>query len=125
MNIPSVGSMVRVRMSNMQGPAMIPPQPDYVDFEGKVVPSFPWLTEQQFCLSGDAVIPVRSMDMSTIKTIDLLSGSYMNVGTKPKVIEVKGSKGEIYFVTRSSKGMKCTCPGFSFRSTCKHVIGIV
>lgn len=124
MNIPSVGSIVRVRIENMQGPAMIPPQPDYIEFEGKVVPSFKWLTDQQFCLSGDSVIPVRAMDMATIRNIELLSGTFNKVNTKPEVIEVAGSKGEVYFVTRTGKGLTCSCKGFQFRRACKHIVEV-
>ena len=124
MNIPAVGSLVRVRLNNIMGPAMIPPQVDYEDIEGKVVPSFPWLTTQQFCMSGDADIPVRSMDMSTIRNIELLSGSFLKAKSKPEVIEVLGSKGEVYFVTRSGKGLTCSCKGFQFRNACKHVVEV-
>jgi hypothetical protein len=32
-------------------------------------------------------------------------------------IPVKGSKGNTYYI----KDGKCTCPGFKFRGTCKHL----
>jgi len=35
------------------------------------------------------------------------------------VIEVKGSKGETYTV--DPEAQTCTCPGYTFRGTCKHV----
>lgn len=40
---------------------------------------------------------------------------------KPKtsLVEVKGSKGNSYWVDPEAK--TCTCPGFTFRATCKHV----
>ena len=36
---------------------------------------------------------------------------------KPPGIEVRGSKGAVYYVNDG----KCTCPGFKFRGVCKHV----
>jgi hypothetical protein len=42
-----------------------------------------------------------------------------NVKIKSTLIEVKGSKGNSYFVDAETK--TCTCPGFTFRGACKHV----
>ena len=39
------------------------------------------------------------------------------------IIEIKGSKGNIYHLDKD-KGT-CTCPGFTFRGTCKHVKEII
>jgi len=35
-------------------------------------------------------------------------------------IPVKGSKGNTYYI----KDNKCSCPGFKFRGTCKHLIKV-
>ena len=42
---------------------------------------------------------------------------------KPKdAIEVKGSNGKVYLLTKNNSGKySCTCPGFTFRHTCKHI----
>lgn len=42
---------------------------------------------------------------------------------KPKdAIEVQGSNGKVYLLTKNANGKyNCTCPGFMFRHTCKHV----
>jgi len=38
---------------------------------------------------------------------------------EPVVVEVKGSKGTSYFVNKDEG--RCTCPGFTFRGTCRHL----
>lgn len=35
------------------------------------------------------------------------------------LVEIQGSKGDIYYLNKTDK--TCTCPGFTFRGTCKHV----
>jgi hypothetical protein len=38
-----------------------------------------------------------------------------------RVIEVRGSKGDIYKVTELNGNLSCTCSGFRFRGECKHI----
>ena len=38
-----------------------------------------------------------------------------------RVVEVKGSKGDVYKVTEINGNYSCTCSGFKFRGACKHV----
>lgn len=38
-----------------------------------------------------------------------------------RVIEVRGSKGDIYKVTELNGNWSCTCSGFRFRGECKHI----
>lgn len=40
---------------------------------------------------------------------------------EPSVIEVKGSKGEKYRLSEEDGVWQCSCPGFKFRGTCKHL----
>jgi hypothetical protein len=119
--IPTKDSKVRVIVRYSQGPNMIPPQPGTNIFEGTVVPKFKWLNDRQFCITGDDIMKIRVIDMNLVNDIELLSGQMQNVNTDVKVFEVNGSKGNKYIVTKDSKGWDCTCPGFTFRKSCKHV----
>lgn len=38
-----------------------------------------------------------------------------------QVTRVKGSKGQEYLVERTNTGIRCTCPGFTFRGDCRHI----
>ncbi len=49
---------------------------------------------------------------------DLFAASF-NVFTPSDVVEVKGSKGAVYFVNTTEN--TCTCPGYTYRGSCKHV----
>mgnify|MGYP003351800177 CR=1 FL=1 len=35
--------------------------------------------------------------------------------------EFTGSKGDVYVVEKIDNMLKCSCPGYTFRGTCKHV----
>lgn len=52
-------------------------------------------------------------------------GEHINLSTpaKPKfkVVEVQGSKGDMYTVTIGEKHSNCTCHAFQFRRSCKHI----
>jgi uncharacterized Zn finger protein len=46
------------------------------------------------------------------------------VSDTPKTIKIAGSKGAFYTVTVHGTKKTCTCAGFSFRRSCKHIINI-
>lgn len=121
MRVPTVGSVVKVRTSYSQGPRMIPPRPDYHEYEGKVLSPYKWLNDRQFCMSGDNDWPIRVITMDFVQDLNILSGDFKNIETDVKTWEVPGSKGNKYVVTRNSQGWSCTCTGFQFRKQCKHV----
>jgi len=121
LQVPTKDSKIRVKVRYSQGPQMIPPQSGVNIFEGTVVPSYKWLTDRQFCMTGDDTMKIRVIDINLVSDIELISGSMEEVDTNVKVYEIAGSKGNKYIVTKSNKGWDCTCPGFQFRKQCKHV----
>jgi len=59
-----------------------------------------------------------------IKQFSKARRKFKKIGERPEeleshIIEVTGSKGNKYHID-TEKGT-CTCPGFTFRGTCKHV----
>ena len=38
----------------------------------------------------------------------------------PDRVVVRGSKGDIYYVTKDNGLYKCTCTGFKYHGSCKH-----
>ena len=57
--------------------------------------------------------PIK-IDLRYRKFLDLYK---FDASNKPPGIEVRGSKGDVYYVDNG----KCTCQGFKFRGVCKHV----
>ena len=45
------------------------------------------------------------------------------VKEKSTIVKVSGSKGQVYSIDTLDK--TCTCPGFQFRATCKHITKLV
>lgn len=121
MQVPVLGSKVKVKVRNSMGPVMIPPQPNFTEFEGTVVAPYKWMRGDQFSITGDIDWPVRVFTMALVEDISLLSGTMQEVATDTKTWVVDGSKGNKYNVTRNGTKWSCTCPGFGFRNVCKHI----
>ena len=41
-----------------------------------------------------------------------------------RVIEVRGSRGDVYRVSEVNGAWSCTCSGFRFRGQCKHIASV-
>ncbi len=59
----------------------------------------------------------------TFKKLDKIPFVIKKAEKDPSVVEVAGSKGAVYYVNTVEK--TCTCAGFTFRSTCKHVQSVL
>jgi hypothetical protein len=121
MKAPTIGSKVIVKTKFSQGASMIPKQSTEIVFEGTVLNSYKWMTDREFCLSGDSDWPIRVVNMSQVIDIKLIEGELRSINLDTKIWNVSGSKGSKYVVTKNSSKWDCTCPGFGFRKTCKHV----
>lgn len=62
--------------------------------------------------------PIKGFDKRGRKFEKTDSKSF-KVKVKSDLIEVKGSKGNSYQV--DPEAHTCTCPGFTFRGSCKHI----
>ena len=119
--IPMPGSEVEFDLIDHIGPKMIPPRPGTKSFRGEVLPSYRWLTDREFCVSGDDAWPVRVINVSNIRNLRITSGRSHSVNTSTQTYTIAGSKGASYCVTRSAAGWHCQCKGFEFRGRCRHI----
>jgi hypothetical protein len=94
-------------------------QPEFFEYEGNEV-QVKWLMPNQIALStGDPEFPFRVLNKSLIVSIN--NKAMEQKDSAVKTFSIKGSKGDTYTVTVGSGKMHCTCSGFQFRKSCKHV----
>ena len=120
MNIPTVGSRVRVTMH----PSMqlqwddIPPKVEV--YEGTVVENQKWDLPASFCMTGDKYIGVRNIRTDMVTSVEYISGEARKVDIAGfRAFRVKSGSRE-YLVGFYKGRYKCTCVGFEYRKTCKH-----
>jgi hypothetical protein len=52
------------------------------------------------------------------RKFEAMKSNPFTVEVKSDLIEISGSKGNVYYVDKEAK--TCTCAGFTFRGSCKH-----
>ena len=124
MQRPQPGSVVEIEIEYAMDRRMIPPRTEPRVLRGEVLKSYRWLTDREFCLSGDDAWPVRVINLGNVVRMEFQSGSGTEVNTQAQTWEVTGSAGNRYLVTRDSSGWSCDCKGFQFRRNCRHVTEI-
>ena len=68
-------------------------------------------TKEKFTFKKPIAFDRRGRAFTVLESID----------TDPETIKVSGSNGAVYNLSRSNGRWNCTCPGFQFRGTCKHL----
>lgn len=94
-------------------------QPEFFEYEGEEV-QVKWLNPGQIALStGNPEFPFRVIQRSHVISIN--NQAIRHKESAVKTFTVKGSKGDTYTVTVNSGKSHCTCSGFQFRKSCKHI----
>ena len=119
--LPQVGAEIRVQVRNPFAARQIPPQPEITEYAGRVLDPYRWLTDREFCMTGDEAWPIRVMNLALIEDIQFVSGTGQEIDTTAQSWQVAGSRGNTYTVNRSRSTWTCTCPGFQFRKNCRHI----
>ncbi|MFY8212420.1 MAG: SWIM zinc finger family protein [Candidatus Nanopelagicus sp.] len=63
-----------------------------------------------------------TIDKRGRKFVALKVNPFKAIKEKATVIKVSGSNGAVYSIDTEAK--TCSCPGYSFRGTCKHLVAI-
>jgi hypothetical protein len=91
-------------------------------YEGTVVKPYPWLSATEIALTTtNPNFPIRVINIVHAEQVELISGKIDTVNDHDRSITVDGSRGKQYTVTRAGTKITCTCEGFTFRKSCKHL----
>lgn len=72
----------------------------------------------------DSPVRIREIPLSRVTKIEYADGRAVGkeaIKHDTQVYTVAGSKGSKYNVIRNKNTWTCTCPGFQFRKTCRHI----
>jgi len=95
--------------------------PEYNEYTGTVVHE-KWYGDDKIGLTTDVRgYPVRVLSRHNIVEVSGAKHDYVPVKSTRETITVQGSKGNTYIVTKEDGKAHCSCPGYGFRKTCKHI----
>ena len=75
--------------------------------------------------TGQDWFPVRRLQRERIVEVNNLPVDYTEPASDRIEKKVQGSKGNEYTVVKEYGKSTCTCPGFTFRGQCKHLLELV
>jgi hypothetical protein len=99
--------------------------PSTYEYEGELVATPKWVDYPAIALStGTKKFPFRLIAHSDIISMDGENVKLNVPKETKKVIQVTGSKGDVYTVTIDGTHKTCTCQAFMFRRSCRHIVGV-
>ena len=123
----TVGSNVTVKVKNIFWPARHlwasgAAGPEFKSYSGTVIRE-KWFDADEIGITSDSPnSPFRRIKRHNIVEVNNAPVEYaMPVKEKRIELLVNGSKGAVYTVVKENGKATCTCPGFGFRRTCKHI----
>ena len=72
----------------------------------------------------DSPVRIREIPLHRVTNIEYADGriaAQEAAQQDTKVYTINGSKGSVYTVISNQNKWSCTCPGFQFRKTCRHI----
>jgi hypothetical protein len=90
-------------------------QPEFFEYSGEEVKMRHVSADELALTTGIAEFPIRVLQRKYIVSVD--GRAVSEPASKNPTRIVPGSRGEEYVIVNGS----CTCAGFQFRRTCKHV----
>lgn len=72
----------------------------------------------------DSPVRIREIPLNRITSLEYADGrnaTRESVKEDTETWSIKGSRGSRYTVIRTQNKWACTCPGFQFRKSCRHI----
>jgi hypothetical protein len=127
----TVGSNVTLKVKNVFWPdrhlwATNAVGPEYRMYSGVVVRE-KWFDADEIGITSDSLnIPFRRIKRHNIVEVNNSPVEYVIPAVEKRIeMRVSGSKGAVYTVVKENGKAHCTCPGFGFRRTCKHIQEVI
>ena len=96
--------------------------PSIYEYEGELLATPKWVDYPAIALStGTKKFPFRLIAHSDIISMDGENIKLKVPEDTKKVIQVTGSKGDVYTVTIDGTHKTCTCQAYTFRRSCRHI----
>jgi hypothetical protein len=95
--------------------------PEFEEYTGTIMREKYFENDEIGITTGNPKFPFRRINMKRIVAVNDATVEYTPVKSNRETITVQGSKGNTYIVTKENGKATCTCPGYGFRKTCKHV----
>lgn len=95
--------------------------PEFTEYTGTVVHE-KWYGDDKIGLTTDVRgYPIRVLSRANIVEVSGAKVDYQPAKLSREVITVQGSKGQTYVVTKENGKATCSCPGYSYRKSCRHI----
>lgn len=130
MTLLNKGDTVTIKVENVMWPYKDRYMPGVIRDEfnyytGTVVYEKWYKPNQVGLTTGQDWFPVRVVERHRIVEVNDLPVDYTEPASDRIEKKVQGSKGNEYTVVKEYGKSTCTCPGFTFRGQCKHLLELV
>jgi hypothetical protein len=94
--------------------------PEFEYYSGTVIQHKYSTPDEITITTSDPRVAFRRIHRSRIVEVNNTKIEYVTAAA-PETITVQGSKGDTYIVTKQNGKASCTCSGFTFRKSCRHL----
>ena len=95
--------------------------PEFNEYTGTIIRE-KWFDNDEIGITSDVPgLKFRRIHRSRIVEVSGAKVDYVPVKSNRETITVQGSKGNTYIVTKENGKVSCSCPGYSYRKSCRHI----